>query len=50
MDKEENAQISLTLPNDWIKSLEALKSVYGALNIQEVIRAILASALHKKES
>lgn len=32
----------MTIPIEWIPKLEALKPQYGALSIQDVIRAILA--------
>jgi len=44
-----NKQINLTLPDDWYEALENLKTVYGALTVQDVIRAVLAGVLHKEE-
>ena len=43
-------KISFSYPTKWTPKLEALKDVYGALSIQDVIRSILAGFLKEKET
>lgn len=42
-------KIILTLPCRWMPKLKAVMDTYGALTVQDVIRAILASTLFPEE-
>jgi len=48
-DATTTEKIMLTLPSTWLPKLEALKTVYGAMSIQDVIRGILGGVLAEKE-
>ena len=49
-DATKTEKIMLTVPSEWISQLEALKTVYGAMSVQDVIRGILGGVLAKKEA
>jgi hypothetical protein len=46
----ETEKISLVLPKTMLTKLEALKTVYGAMSVQDVIRSILAEVLPTKKA